>query len=345
MSDITDGTSIATFTTAQDISTVVEKGTIELNDALAPVYERVITSSNQLIGVTKIGEMEETQELLTQMSRNIRSLQKPKWVFGFNWIPSLYYKTDVGVRRLIDSRKTIKTALEEMKIQYDTSAQLLKDGIGKVESMSYAAQGASNELGLQISFLQRDLDFLTQYEGGGIQSADINDSRQRYVSALSNAKSLQFSQNVSVQEFKVQLREREILFEKITILSTQLHVLLSQQMGQLISQQEVSKAKAEIDVGIQALRSVMVQNAEHVKNDALEIAEFMTAPLVDEPTINKVSEHIIDMITGVKCAIQKGLDESIKAGEAAERQSKTIAETAARVFDSESIQQFKLEVK
>ena len=305
--------------------TLINESSLKLSDRLAPHSDAVRKASDNLLAAAKVGEVENAGTLLTGMVKELEKIKAPPPGF----IGRLVGDTKWGIRQKLLARTAIRTVLEEMKTDFERSRDKLRSNILLVEELAAASRTTAAALQETIGKMEKEKteveSFYATLEPGSEERGNAGAALRRYEKSIADAKGLLFLHQTTAAQLGIQIEERETLYSAMSSLGPQLDVLLKQQLAQLVSQAEVRTATKQMQALRDGVRAVAVENARQAREDAVAVAKIANEPIIDEATIQKLSDELIGMATDVKAAVSAAIENGRRAGQAAEEQAKRIS--------------------
>jgi len=304
---------------------LVNESSLKLSDRLAPHSDAVRKASDSLLAAAKVGEVENASILLTGMVKELEKMKTPPAGFIGRFIAD----TKWGIRQKLLARKAVRTVLEEMKADFERSRDKLRANIVLVEELAAASRTTASGLQETIHDMEKEKTelevFYTTLDAVSDERRNASTALRRYEKSIADAKGLLFLHQTTAAQLSVQIQERETLYSTMSSLGPQLDVLLKQQLAQLVSQAEVRAATKKMQALRDGVRAVAVENARQTREDAVAVAKVANEPIIDEATIQKLSDELIGMASDVKAAVKAAIENGQRAGQAAEEQAKRIS--------------------
>lgn len=297
----------------QGILDLMSVGPIEVSTIVEKLYGEMDTAADAIIDTADTDDLSKATDALIGVQTQVSAMKPAKSRIG-KWLSRKTQDVVAFTERRIKHLQGIKVLLEERQAEYKLRRDALKDGYETVcahrdemLSISENMERAAEQLELEISDLQTfQANFNDGTESRTISSVTSAITVRQNV--LADLQGAQVVMEGLIVDAELSVRDRESLYLKFGSLIPIVDTLNKRQLANLISRGPSRRATETIKQATEDLRELTVAVSEETRSNAVAAAEASNSPILDEATLEKVTDNIVASCDEVRSIIDGSVE-------------------------------------
>ncbi|GEM_PF-3937632 len=298
----------------QQVLALTKINAIEVSATVERLYSGMDTAADAIIATASSNELSRATDALLGVQTQVSAMKPTRGRIG-KWLSSITKDVVAFTDHRIKHLQGVKVLLEERQAEYKLRRDALRTGYETVCGHRDEMLVIVDDMENMASQLVSEIEILRYYQSNFDKDEDTSSQvtadvigaitvRQSVLADLQGAKVVMEGLIVDAE---LSVRDREALYLKFGSLIPIVDTLNKRQLANLISRGPSRKATETIKKATKDLRELTIAVSGETRKNAIAAAEAANSPILDEVTLEKVTENIVETCNEIRAIISESV--------------------------------------